>query len=94
MTFIDVYTADQINQLTSHGLVGLSPTSASGKYITIIQEMYDRGLIEKNMFSLHLGLKEHESKMVRQSPVPFTNKSVGGRREDKIQAQALIVLFP
>ena len=63
MTFIDVYTADQINQLTSHGLVGLSPTSASGKYITIIQEMYDRGLVEKNMFSLHLGLKEHESKI-------------------------------
>jgi len=27
-------------------------------------------------------VKEHESKMVRQSPVPFTNKSVGGRRED------------
>ena len=27
-------------------------------------------------------LKEHESKMVRQSPVPFTSKSVGGRRED------------
>ena len=26
-------------------------------------------------------VKEHENKMVRQSPVPFTSKSLGGRRE-------------
>ena len=63
MTFIDVYTADEIDQLSSHGLVGLGPTSISGKYKTIIQEMYERGLIESNIFSLHLGLKEHDSKI-------------------------------
>ena len=63
MTFIDVYTADQINQLSSHGLIGLGPASISGKYKTIIQEMFERGLIEKNMFSLHLGLLEHDSKI-------------------------------
>ena len=27
-------------------------------------------------------VKEHENKMVRQSPVPFTSKSMGGRREE------------
>ena len=63
MTFIDVYTADEIDKLSSHGLVGLGPTSISGKYKTIIQEMYERGLIEKNMFSLHLKLQEHDSKI-------------------------------
>ena len=63
MTFADVFHAININTLTADGLVGFSPSSTTGDHLTLLQQMYNQGIIKKNMFSLHLGLNDNESRI-------------------------------
>lgn len=61
--FLIVNEADMLNTLNQDGLVGLAPSTSDTSRKTLIEAMYEQGLLRDMTFSLYLGLESDKSKI-------------------------------
>ena len=62
--FLLVHYAQDLESLQADGLLGLAPNAPPDHpYNTLVQDLYDNGVIDKNMFSLYLAYEHRQSKI-------------------------------
>ena len=61
--FLIVNEAEMLNTLNQDGLVGLAPSSSTDNRKTLLEAMYEQGLLRDKTFSMYLGLENDLSRI-------------------------------